>query len=269
MSTPMVLTRTHRLYLRPTLRTITVAALVLNALLFGFEAISSGPDDISVPHVIISLVFAGIVALRLRWAPALGALLCAAQMVEGYIFLGSSLTEPDSAATFAFAAMFFAITIVGLVAGVGAIVQNYRAPKSRPFVDPPAPGWAYPAVLALSALALGGILSTAIQPRGVQPNFSPEAVAALPALAAKDDQFDQSQISAKVGETVVLRLDNADTTTHYLDIDEFNVHALIPAGKSNVALFKPTQPGTYTFYCHPHADKAARAGMVGTLVVEP
>jgi plastocyanin len=68
---------------------------------------------------------------------------------------------------------------------------------------------------------------------------------------------------------VVLRLDNADTTTHYLDIDEFNVHALIPSGKSNVALFKPTQPGTYTFYCHPHADKDARAGMVGTLVVEP
>jgi heme/copper-type cytochrome/quinol oxidase subunit 2 len=55
--------------------------------------------------------------------------------------------------------------------------------------------------------------------------------------------FDQQNITAKVGETVVLRLDNADTTTHYLDIDEFNVHALIPPGKSNVALFKPTQPG--------------------------
>src|SRR5215212_11563827 len=105
MSTPMILTRTHRLYTRPTLRTITVAALVFNALLFGFEVISSGPDDISVPHVIISLVFAGIVTLRFRWVPALGALLCAAQLVEGYIFLGSSLTEPDTTATFAFAAI--------------------------------------------------------------------------------------------------------------------------------------------------------------------
>ena len=74
---------------------------------------------------------------------------------------------------------------------------------------------------------------------------------------------------ARVGETVALRLDNADTSVHYLDIDEFNVHAIMPAGKSNVAIFKPTQPGTYTFYCHPHADKAARTGMVGTLVVEP
>ena len=267
MSTPMVATPMYRLGVRSTLRTITVAALVLNALLFGFEAISSGPDDISVPHVIISLVFAGIVALRLRWAPALGALLCAAQLVEGYIFLSSSLTEPDSAATFAFAAIFFAISIIGLVAGVGATVQNYRAPRSRPFIDPPAPRWTYPALFALIALIIGGILSTAIQPHGASANFSPEALAALPALTAKDDMFDQQNITAKVGETVVLRLDNADTTTHYLDIDEFNVHALIPPGKSNVALFKPTQPGTYTFYCHPHADKAARAGMVGTLVV--
>ena len=87
MSTSMVATPMYRFNVRPTLRTITVAALVLNALLFGFDAISSGPDDISVSHVIISLVFAGIVALRLRWLPALGALLCAAQLVEGSIFL--------------------------------------------------------------------------------------------------------------------------------------------------------------------------------------
>ena len=72
MSTPMVATPMYRHGVRPTLRTITVAALVLNALLFGFEAISSGPDDISVPHVIISLVFAGIVALGCAGRPRLG-----------------------------------------------------------------------------------------------------------------------------------------------------------------------------------------------------
>ncbi len=269
MSTPMILTDTHRPYARPTLRTITIAALVVNALLFLFDVFSSGPDGINVTHVIISLVVAGIVALRFRWVPALGALLCALQLIEGYMFLGHMLTEPDTAATFAFAAIFFAITVAGLVAGVGATVQNYRAPRSRPLVDQPAPRWTYPALLALIALTLGGVLSTAIQPRGLLPGFSPEALAALPALTAKDDMFDRREITAKVGETVVLRLDNADTTTHYLDIDEFNVHALIPPGKSNVTLFKPTQPGTYTFYCHPHADKAARAGMVGTLIVEP
>jgi plastocyanin len=269
MSTSMVATRALRLYARPTLRMIAVAALVANALLFGFDVLSSGSNEINVTHVIISLVVAGIAALRFRWAPVVGALFCALQLVEGYMFLGSMLTEPDSAATFAFAALYFAITIVGLVTGVGATVQNYRAPRNRPFVDPPAPRSTYPALLALVALVLGGILSTAIQPSGVSPSFSPEALAALPALTAKDSQFEQRTITAKVGETVVLRLDNADTTTHHLDIDEFNVHALMPPGKSNVALFRPTQPGTYTFYCQPHANKAAGAGMVGTLIVEP
>jgi plastocyanin len=242
---------------------------VANALLFLFDVFSNGSDDINITHVIVSLIVAGIAATRLRWAPALGALLCMLQLVEGFAFLGNRLTEPDSTVAFAFAAIFFAISIAGLVAGIGATVQHYRAPRSRPFVDPLAPAWIAPAVLALAALVLGGILTTAIQPRGVLPGFSPEALAALPALRAKDYQFDQTKITAKVGETVALRLENADTSAHYLDIDELNVHAIIPAGKSNVALFQPTQPGTYTFYCHPHADKDAGTGMVGTLVVAP
>ncbi len=269
MGIPIAVTRNYRPFTRPTLRTITVAALVANALLFLFDTFSSGSDALNVTHVIISLVVAGIATLRFRWVPALGALLCVLQLVEGYIFLGNMLTEPDTAAAFAFAAIFFTITVVGLAAGIGATGQNYRAPRSHPFIDPAAPRWAFPALLALAALTLGGILSTAIQPRGVSASFSPEALAALPALTAKDFLFEQPKITAKVGEMVVLRLDNADGTMHHLDIDEFNVHAFMPPGKSNVALFKPTQPGTYTFYCQPHSDKAAGTGMVGTLIVEP
>ncbi len=274
MSTPMIRTRPHRPYARPTLRTIAVAALVANALLWAFAVIPSAPPEHYVPKVIISLLAAGIVALRYRWTPVFGALFCASQLVEGFIFLGTILNAVDSAANFTLVALFFTIPVVGLVASIGATVLNYRAPRSRPFVDPPAPPWTYPVVLTLTVLTLtmlllGGILSTAIQARGVLPGVSPEALAALPALTTKDYLFDQAEIRAKVGETVVLRLDNADTSTHYLDIDELNVHALIPAGKSNVAIFKPTRPGTYTFYCHPHADKAAGTGMVGTLVVEP
>jgi plastocyanin len=269
MRTPMVLARPYRLFVQPTLRTIVVAALLINGLTFLFDLLTLGPNGINVSHAILGLVFAGISALRFRWAPAIGALLCALYLVEAYVFVTGELTEPNNAGSFASAAIFVATAVVGLVAGIGAVVQNYRAPRSRPFVNPPAPTWTYPSLLAVTALVLGSILTTAIQPRGLLPGFSPEALAALPALKAKDYLFDQSQISAKVGETVVLRLENADTSTHYLDIDELGVHATIPAGKSNIALFKPTQPGTYTFYCHPHADKAAGTGMVGTLVVAP
>ena len=269
MNTSMLLTRTLWPSARPTLRTITAAAVALNGLVFVYDLFASGPNALNLGHIVPALVVAAIVARRFRWAPALGALFAAFLLVEGYMFLRASLTQPDSAVTFAFAATFFATAIVGLLAGVAATVQHGRAPRSRPFVDPPAPRWAYPALLAFTALVLGGILSTAIQARGIASSVSPEALASLPALTTRDYLFDQPEIRAKVGETVALHLVNADTTTHYLDIDELNVHALMPAGKSNVAMFKPTQPGTYTFYCHPHADKAARTGMVGTLIVEP
>jgi heme/copper-type cytochrome/quinol oxidase subunit 2 len=89
------------------------------------------------------------------------------------------------------------------------------------------------------------------------------------ALKARDFQFDQPKITAKVGESVALRLENADTSTHYFEIDELNVHALMPPGESNLTLFTPTQPGTYRFYCAPHSDKQTGEGMVGTLAVVP
>jgi heme/copper-type cytochrome/quinol oxidase subunit 2 len=193
----------------------------------------------------------------------------AALLVEGSIFVGRELTEPTNAIFFASTAIFFATAVVGLVAGIGATVQHYRAPRSRPFVDPPAPLWIYPTLLAFTALTLGGILTTAIQPRNVLPGVSPEALAALPALKARDYGFDRPKITAKVGESVALRLENADTSTHYFEIDEFNVHALMPPGESNMVLFTPTQPGVYRFYCSPHANKATGEGMVGTLDVEP
>src|SRR5262245_16743384 len=93
MSTPMVATRTLGLYIWPTLRAITIAALLGNALLFLFDVFSSGPDDINVTHVIISLVVAGIAAIRVRWVPVLGALLCVLQLVERCMFLCRILTQ--------------------------------------------------------------------------------------------------------------------------------------------------------------------------------
>jgi plastocyanin len=269
MDTPLAVPHLHARLGWPSLRAVTIAALILNALVFAPDLVASGPNGLNLGHIIPPLVFAGLVAIRRRWTPALGALLGALWLVDAAIFLTSLLVQPDSVASFAFAALFFATSLVALVAGVAATVQSYRVPHSRPFVDPPAPLVALAALLAFAALVLGGILTTAIQPRGELPGVSPEALAALPALTTRDYQFDQTTITARVGQTVALRLDNADSSAHSLDIDEFDVHVPMPAGKSSLALFTPTEPGTYTFYCRPHADTAARTGMVGTLIVEP
>ncbi|HWQ12896.1 MAG TPA: cupredoxin domain-containing protein [Roseiflexaceae bacterium] len=269
MDTPLAAPRPLAQMRRPSLRMITIAALVLNALVFSTDLIASGPNGLNLGHLIPPLLFAGLVAIRRRWTPALGALLGAVWLLDAFVFLTNLLIQPDSAASFAFAALFFATSLVALVAGVAATIQNYRTPYSRPFVDPPAPRLASATLLAFAALILGGILTTAIQPRSELPGIGAEALAALPALTTRDYQFKQTTITVRVGETVALRLNNADSSAHSLDIDEFNVHVPMPAGKSSLALFTPTQPGIYTFYCRPHADKAAGTGMVGTLVVEP
>ena len=39
-------------------------------------------------------------------------------------------------------------------------------------------------------------------------------------------------------------------------------------GEASLTLFKPTQPGSYIFYCTPHYNKATGEGMKGTLIVE-
>jgi plastocyanin len=93
-------------------------------------------------------------------------------------------------------------------------------------------------------------------------------LASLPAHTAANFTFSQPEIHMKAGETVALRLENADSEGHSFDIDELGVHALIPSGEASLALLKPTQPGSYTFYCTPHYSKETGQGMKGTLIVE-
>jgi heme/copper-type cytochrome/quinol oxidase subunit 2 len=52
------------------------------------------------------------------------------------------------------------------------------------------------------------------------------------------------------------------------EVDKFNIYAPALPGEEGLALFKPTQPGTYTFSCAPHCPKATGEGMDGTFIVE-
>jgi plastocyanin len=105
--------------------------------------------------------------------------------------------------------------------------------------------------------------------RGASAGVSPEVLATLPSLTGRNYMFSQREIRVKAGETVALRLENADPEAHVFEIDELSVHAPMLAGQTGVALFRPLRSGAYTFYCTPHFNKATGEGMKGTLIVEP
>ncbi len=266
MSTPLAVTHLQVSARLPTLRKVMIAGLVGNVLVnIVLQALIL--RTLIPPLAIIlalTLVVAGVCATRWRWAPHLAVLWCVLSVVPGLEPYIDNLTHPSETGTFIATLLGLGLLLVTVVAGVVAMIYG-----DRQVVEGRAPGWLRGFLIGLAMFMLGASLVAAIPQDATTAGVSPEALATLQALTTRDYRFDQSEMRAKVGETVTLRLDNADTSMHYLDIDEFNVHTPMPAGKSSVAIFTPTQPGTFTFYCHPHADKATGTGMVGKLIVEP
>ena len=241
---------------------LTMAALIGVALALAYlqlVVISHFRPDLTVFAVVMAIV-AGICATGWRWAPLLGALLSILVVVGNLKGVVHDITHPESFHLFAFIVVALALAVVGMIAGISAGVQNYRSRERN------APRIMAPALATLAALCLGAILSAAI-PRQSGVGISTEALASLPAITTPAFRFDQKEIRVKAGAVVAFRLDNLHNAPHSFDIDELNVHASMPVGQSAVALFTPTKPGTYTFYCSLPGHRAA--GMQGSLIVEP
>lgn len=79
--------------------------------------------------------------------------------------------------------------------------------------------------------------------------------------------FVRSEVHVRAGQPVTLHVVNRDGYAHAFDVDEFDIHAPLPAKTTFDAAFTPTEPGRYRFYCDAPGHEAA--GMEGVLVVEP
>lgn len=252
----------HRAPLAPLTRWTVATLLAGVALLVYMQVVLVGGFDppialmFGVPALLFALLVLGV---RRRWAPLLGALYWALFLAANAPYLAHDLTHPEFQASFTFSVVLVVPALIGLAAGIGAAVQNYRAAPA-----PRTPRWFFTGLAVVAGLSLGAILVGAL-PRG--SGVSAVALAELPALTTAKYQFDQTELRARVGEAVALRLENLDPSGHSFDLDEFGVHVSMPPGEPTLALFTPTTPGTYTFYCAVPGHR--EAGMVGTLVVEP
>jgi plastocyanin len=215
-----------------------------------------------------------VVAVRRRWTPLLGSVVA---LLLGLLLIVPAWTEITHALGSPNDPMFGVLTVlfpalaVAFLGGIGATVQNYLRPAGAaraPAISAPAPRWLAAGLVALVGVIVGANAVAAIPQKGAAASVSPEALASLPAVSTKGFAFEQPEVRVRAGELVALRLENADQAPHSFDVDELSVHAPIPVGQSGVAIFRPSAPGTYTFYCAPHFDKASGQGMKGTLIVQ-
>jgi uncharacterized cupredoxin-like copper-binding protein len=218
----------------------------------------------------VTLLVTLVVLAGWRWAPLLGALwaallggLWSTLLVSGQAGgVAHSLAHPDDALRFDLAVVAVTLALVGFATGIGATLQNYRTPARQRR----APRWLAAALSATVGICIGAMTAAAIPRASLEAGVRPETLASLPAVGAERLKFDTPNLTARAGETVALRLENHDAFAHSFDVDELDVHALMPGGQQSLALFRPLQAGTYTFYCAVPGHRAA--GMIGTLVVQ-
>jgi plastocyanin len=245
---------------------LSVSALVaLAAVLVYLDVVVFQLDPRPWPFIAVTLLLAGLTTMGWRAAPLLGALWCGVFSVMSFPFTSYNLTHPEQIQVFVVELWLDLALIGGGVGGLAATVQNYRTPLS----ERRRPRWLPYSLTALAALAVGALLVAAVVQGRDSSGVSEETLAQLPALSVKAAKFEQQELHARVGQTVALRLENADGQGHSFDVDELNVHAAMPVGKPGLALFTPSTPGTYTFSCALHYNKETGQGMKGTLIVAP
>ena len=87
-------------------------------------------------------------------------------------------------------------------------------------------------------------------------------------IKALDIKYDTTTLSAKVGETLTVTLENDGALEHSFVIDELNVKIEhVQPGQKGSATFTLSSPGTYTYYCDVPGHRQAK--MAGTLTVNP
>ena len=264
MSTPMVISQTHDRMRLPTLRKVMIAGLVGNVLVFTI--LQALILQTLIPELAIilalTLLIAGVCATRWRWAPLLVILWVVLSVIPGLEPYAYDLTHPAETGTFIATLLGLALLLVAVVAGVAEMVYGYRQVAEGKVLR-----WLAGFLIGMATFVLGASLVAAIPPANATAGVSAEVLARLPALVSGRNTFDQAELRARVGETVALRLENTDTQVHYFDIDTLDVHVPMPTGTPALALFTPTAPGTYTFYCR--IPGHTEAGMKGTLIVAP
>ena len=85
-------------------------------------------------------------------------------------------------------------------------------------------------------------------------------------IEGQDISYDNTSLTAQVGQEVTVTLKNVGALEHSFLIDDLGVDSgIVAVGASGTVTFTPSTAGTYAFYCDIPGHKDA--GMVGELTV--
>lgn len=163
-------------------------------------------------------------------------------------FIFPVLFAPTTAGDFIIAVATIALGIVGLVCAI-AVLRGRDAMRSG---APRKVGIVLVAVIVLS-VAVGVIARATYEaPAEESGDFQ---------LTTVESEFDPKVIEVDGGE-VSIYVTNDDDIFHTFTIDELEVDELLPGGVATRITFE-AEPGTYRFYCTPHAPD-----MEGEIIIE-
>lgn len=219
--------------------------------------------------IVPALIVVGLIAARVRWAPALGA---AQALLTATLFLANpnaqnNLTHPGSSfIDFMVEVVALAFVLVVVVAGVGATVQNYRGGVPRP------QRWLQPFLMGLTGIVVGMLIVAALAAANPATS-SASSTGGEPTVHMTADSFAQNVVLVPKGSRLLIVDDTSvehilqngmwtnNTPRTITESGAPLVHNVdITGGSVQIGPFNSA--GTYHIYCTIHQ------GMNLTIVVQ-
>lgn len=230
------------------LRVAILAIIVL------MVAITVGAEGLIPPFIVFFVVF--LVGLFLLRRPGkagvivlgVGALLFILLSVP---FILPSLANPASWYDFLTTALSFTAAVTAIVAAIAALRSGPGAVSDGP------------RRMAQIAIAIG-LLSVVVAIVSVVTFEEAEEGSDDLRLVARSIAWEERELEASSGSVAVFVVNQDALARHTFTIDELDVNLQVPGGTSTRITFE-AEPGTYEFYCEPHAEVDE---MRGTLTVE-
>jgi len=205
MKTPIDVTRTPTRTRLSTLSKLTVAAVIGLPLLLSTDFFQHGVNVANLLFTGIGLLLAAIVsgimvATRWRWSPLLGAVLYFLVLAGSIYILPYALSHPNETYLFAFNVVGLALTVVGMGAGIGATVQNYRNGNGERH----APSFLGGAVSGLAGIAVGMIIVSLIVAANPQASAASANPNGEPVVYLASDHFAQNVVLVPKGSKLLI-----------------------------------------------------------------